>query len=176
MHSKKDFNMNAADKRLDNTMGATPANGNRATADNSRDSMMASLLIDCFFGGAINEFLGDMLDVPAGMDDLDIVNTIDLADEFWTDRQNSIVAGQKKNRANGPVNGGFELGDRGALRGGFNMNSARNAGKEWDISMDAMAGKRAAEQDDVIGFYSPAPAVSAFGGGFAAKTAAPAPA
>lgn len=156
MHSKKDFNNQAADKRLGNTMGDA-ANGNKVTAANSRDSMMASLLIDCFFGAGINEFLGDMLHVPEGMADLDILNTVDLVDEFWTDRQNGL-AGQRRNR----TIGGYELGYGSVLRGDFNTMSDRNAQdrRDWDSAFASMSGQRAMEQDAVTGFFSPAPAAT----------------
>lgn len=168
MHSKKDFNKNAADKRLENTMGDAANGNNKVTAANSRDSMMASLLIDCFFGAGLNEFLGDALHVPDCMDDLDIVNTVDLVDEFWTDRQNGL-AGRKKNRAFG----GYELGQRGSLRGGFNTRSDRNAAAEWDMAFDSMT--KAPEQDEAIGFFSPAAFTSGATGGFSAHATAPAP-
>lgn len=170
MHSKKDFNQNAADKRLDNTMGDA-ANGNKVRAESNCDSMVASLLIDCLFGAGINEFLGDALHVPDSMDNLDIVNTIDMADEFWTDRQNGPAS-----RNRGRETGLYVLGDRGALRGGFNLSSDRKGHSQWDLARDSMTGTRAMEQDDIIRFYSPPPMVAAGGtGGFSAKSAAPAP-
>lgn len=115
----------------------------RVAAGNSRDSMMASLLIDCFFGAGINAAIGDMLNLPDGMAGFDYSTAIDLYDEYWTDRQNSENG--QKDRANG----GYELGETGAISGGFNRTArtARAKPTEWDVYMRDLPARRTLEQD-----------------------------
>lgn len=170
-NSKQDFNNEAADKRQGQKMGvpANNNNGDKAPAASSTDSLFASLLIDCFFGAGINQFLGDALHLPESMNNLDIINTVEIVDEFWADRQNSAGAHKKSQE-----NGGFELGNKGMLQGGFNLHSGRQKRADWAWDMDcAHTNSRSmdSEEDQIIRFFSAAPAITGPTGGFSSPAA-----
>ena len=129
-------------------------------------AMLASLMIDALFGGAINAGLTSGLDLPDWADDIDIANTIDLYDEYWTDRQQS-----RENRA-----GVYELGERNAISSGFNTKTRAPAagGKatEWDLYMRDLPSRRILEQnlsgmsrklDKIQGEYRAKPSPMALG-------------
>ena len=160
MQNKQAFSQVASDRRWIQLTGAmdglqkdmkslapNPHNAgkndnNRVATGNSRDSMMATMLIDCFFGAGMNAALCDVLHLPDAMQGFDLTTAIDLYDEYWTDRQNS-AAGQNKDR----TTGGYELGEKGAICGGFNR-TVRTAQRPdaWDMYMNDMSSRRALEQ------------------------------
>jgi hypothetical protein len=137
-----------------------------ACVDN-RDSMLATLMIDAFFGGVINSALTEGLGLPDWAGNIDIANTIDAYDEYWTDRQES--------RGNNRTDGGYELGGKKAISGGFNnLTRPMMAGRstEWDLYMRDMPSRRVLEQnlsglgrklDSIQGEYRAKPAGMALG-------------
>ena len=116
--------------------------------------------------GAINAGLTGGLDLPDWADDIDVASTIDLYDEYWTDRQQS-----RENRA-----GVYELGERNAISSGFNTKTRAPAagGKatEWDLYMRDLPSRRILEQnlsgmsrklDKIQGEYRAKPSPMALG-------------
>lgn len=169
--TKKTFNDNAADRRAGDMAGVAANPVKDASAGRNRDAMGATLLLDCLFGGMINEGLSEALDLPAGMDDLDVITTIELYDEFWNDRQSGLAARERRNlKKSQSANGGFELGDKSVLRGGFNMSVTPRAMKGgWDL---VLPGDRKAAERDLQRFFDSAPSAGTTGqGGFTAVLA-----
>ncbi len=114
-----------------------------AVGAGSRDSMLATMMIDVFFGGAINTALTEGLGLPDWLGGIDVSNAVDTYDEYWTDRQQS--------RGNNRENGEYELGEKGVLSGGFNMTNRRrgptNKATEWDLYMRDLPTRRVLEQN-----------------------------
>ncbi len=72
--------------------------------NSEHDSILGSILFDCFCGAALGELAAEAMDVPMWARELDLNNALDLYEEYRRDR----------------ANGGFKLGVNGALNGKFN--------------------------------------------------------
>ena len=165
----KIFNDNAAVLQQGFTHGAEHGHHHRPVAPkadtkndktanaNNRDAMVATMLLDCLFGGALNNAVDSVMDVPADMQGFDYVTTAELADEYWTTRQNdATLQKNRQNRTNGLREGvHYDLDERNVLRGGFNMSSSGSKGRTIDLGAMSL------------------PSVGAIVSSFSAKTSGP---